>query len=194
MIPGLRENAALQALARTGALGAADALHILLGGRDVELTHTGTGMLPDLVFRLGGSASAATAIVFRVAGDLPGSVLLVLPGTSAQQLASVLLGREVGADLAPPAQSAVEEAANILASTYLTEVGRAARMELLPSVPHLIRGRLDSILDLPLEMIGADANHVASLEAGLLARPSGPAMTLGHLVPVDALPRLVAAL
>lgn len=188
--------AALQGVARLGARAAADALRVLLGGRTVELTHTDAAALPDLVSRMGGPAASATAIVFRVSGELAGSVLVALPGTSATELAALLLGRPV-TELGVEAQSAVEEAGNILASTYLTQVGRATHLELLPSVPHLIRGRMDALLDLPLEIIGATPDQVVGIEAGLRSRPEGPTLILGHFLPGDgpaALPRLLASI
>jgi chemotaxis protein CheC len=184
----------LQALARSGGRAAADALRLLLAGFTVELTHTDAAGMPELLSRMGGSASSATGITFSVTGTPAGSVVLLLPGDSAPRLASLLLGREVGGALGHSGQSALEEAGNILASSYLTEIGRATKLDLVPSVPHLIRGRLDSILDLPLEMMGRDAAHVAGIEAGLAAHPAGPELILGHFLPRASVPALLASM
>jgi len=149
----------LDALRETGNLGAgraATALSQLLGrpvGIDVPLASV--IRLETLPALFGGPESVVAAIYFRVHGEAPGRLVMVLGQDSLPPMLSAMLGRPLraGEPLSEEALSALKELGNILCSNYLNAMADLVGFPILPSVPALAIDMAASVL----ESVAADA-------------------------------------
>jgi chemotaxis protein CheC len=137
---------ALREVANIGCGHAVNALSRLMGGRKVSLSIprvllTGTSEVTGL---FGGGATEVLAARLGIEGQLQGLMLLVLPVADASTLEHLLLG---SASASPEErESAISEAANIVASACLSAIGTLTRWRLLPTVPVLMRGPVGEVL------------------------------------------------
>jgi chemotaxis protein CheC len=91
--------------------------------------------LQGFVRLTGGSETVTVGAYMRVDGDAPGHVAILWPEQIASQLAAQLLGRPVGSilELDELERSALMEAGNILASSYLVAISNLTGLLLLAS-------------------------------------------------------------
>lgn len=151
---------ALREVGNVGAGRSATALSQMLGRSiRIDVPKAGIIRLEELPEPFGGAESVVAAVFFRVYGDAPGRLLIVIPEKSLRHVLTLLLGAEVGsAGLDATAQSAVKELGNILCSAYLNALADFLGFPLLPSVPALALDMLRSIL----ESVAADAAEAGS--------------------------------
>jgi chemotaxis protein CheC len=149
----------LDALREAGNMGAgraATALSQMLG-RPVSMDVPSASVLPleQLSAPLGGPEALVGATYFRVHGDAPGRLLLMLGEKSLATVLTALLGRvpAAGQPLDLEAQSALKELGNILCSQYLNALADFLGFPLLPSVPSLAIDMAGSVL----QSVAADA-------------------------------------
>lgn len=87
-------------------------------------------------------------IYLQILGQARGTIMLLLPESSARHLCDRLLGRATGAaPLDENRISTLKEVGNILASAYLNAVGDLLQRTLIPSVPSLSRDRVRVLAD-----------------------------------------------
>ncbi|AFE08585.1 fibril biogenesis regulator DifG [Corallococcus coralloides DSM 2259] len=147
MSPPLPSDAQLDALREVANIGCghgANALARLVGGRvdlsvpEVRVTDATQG--PALF----ADEAPAVAVRLGMTGELRGALVLAMPSVDAEALESALLR---GHPASPEErESALAEAANILASACLSAIGRLTGWRLLPSVPQLQRGPVRPVL------------------------------------------------
>ncbi|RYZ42220.1 MAG: fibril biogenesis regulator DifG [Myxococcaceae bacterium] len=147
MSPPLPSDAQLDALREVANIGCghgANALARLVGGRvdlsipDVRLLGTQDG--PGLL----GEDGPAIAVRLGMTGELRGALVLLLPPKDGEALESALVrGQPASAE---ERESALSEAANIIASACLSAIGRLTGWRLLPTVPRLERGPVRPVL------------------------------------------------
>lgn len=133
-------HAAGQALARL--CGADDVrVHPVLPASDGE----------EALDTLGRDRDLHCSVRFEVTGGARATVMLLVDPASGDRLAARLLHRNVddGLRLHPDGRAALEELGNIVASSFLTGLGRAVRATLLPSVPELEEATLSVLLRIP---------------------------------------------
>ena len=149
----------LDALRETGNLGAgraATALSQLLGKPvTIDVPRASVMRLEKLPQILGGPETVVAATYFRIHGDAPGRMVMVLGHASIAPILSTMLGRPLvpGAELSAEAQSALKELGNILCSNYLNAMADLVGFSILPSVPSLAIDMASSLL----ESVAADA-------------------------------------
>jgi chemotaxis protein CheC len=143
-LPSDAQLDALREVANIGCGHGANALARLVGGRvdlsvpDVRVTDAGSG--PALFV----DDAPAVSVRLGLTGELRGALVLALPEGDAATLESVLVR---GQPASPEErESALAEAANILASACLSAIGRLTGWRLLPSVPQLQRGPARPVL------------------------------------------------
>lgn len=129
---------ALREVANIGCGHAANALARLLGNRKVDLS------LPRVVVATAMEAAEAfadsglvVAAKLGLVGEVRGRMLFMLPRQEGSALEWLLLR---GQGSAVERESAVSEAANIVASACLSALGKMTGWRLMPSVPVLQRG------------------------------------------------------
>lgn len=171
MEPTVMQLDALREVANIGCGHAANALSRLVGGRIVDLGVPRALVTPaiGLPGLLGGGGANVVAATLGVVGDLEGQLLMVLPENDALTLASLMLHAPIAKVLDENAESAISEAANIVASACLSAIGTMTRMRLLPTIPTL---RSMTAVDVAAEMArGTEGEHTVVLEACFSTRP-----------------------
>ena len=137
---------ALREVANIGCGHAVNALARLVGSRTVNLS-VPRAMLAtarEVAELLGGSQSPVVAAKLGMEGQLQGVMLLVLPAEDGTALEALLLRRTDAP--AEERESALSEAANIVASACLSAIGKLTGWRLLPTVPVLVRGGAEAVL------------------------------------------------
>ncbi|WNG61431.1 fibril biogenesis regulator DifG [Archangium gephyra] len=131
---------ALREVANIGCGHAVNALARLVGGRTVNLSvpRAVLAAAADVAEMLGGAEAPVVAAKLGMEGQLRGVLLLVLPREDSAALEALLLRRQDAP--AEERESALSEAANIVASACLSAIGTLTGWRLLPSVPELVRG------------------------------------------------------
>ncbi|WP_141333096.1 chemotaxis protein CheC [Myxococcus sp. AB025B] len=176
MSPPLPSDAQLDALREVANIGcghAANALSRLMGGRQVDLSVPRVVLTgpEDAAGLLGGDASAVAAWL-SITGALRGVLMLALPAPDAQALETLLLGaRECGQ---AERDSAVSEAANIVASACLSAIGKLTSWRLMPSVPTLRRASARELVGAAVGQVEGDPGRVVVLEARFMAAATPP--------------------
>lgn len=137
---------ALREVANIGCGHAVSALARLVGGRTVNLSvpRAMLAAASDVSGLLGGGEAPVVAAKLGMEGQLRGVLLLVLPREDGSALEALLLRRH-DAPL-EERESALSEAANIVASACLSAIGTLTGWRLLPTVPVLVRGSADSVV------------------------------------------------
>jgi chemotaxis protein CheC len=104
--------------------------------------------LEELPAPLGGPEKLVAATYFRVYGDAPGRLLVIIGEESLPRLLTLLMGQApvAGQPLDATAQSAVKELGNILCSAYLNALADFMGFPLLPSVPALAIDMVSAVL------------------------------------------------
>ncbi|MCP3100699.1 chemotaxis protein CheC [Myxococcus sp. K15C18031901] len=172
-LPSDAQLDALREVTNIGCGHAANALSRLMGGRQVDLSVprvllTGPS---DAAGLLGGDAQAVAAWL-AISGGLKGVMLMALPLAEGQALESLLLGRPTSEQA--ERDSAVAEAANIVASACLSAIGKLTGWKLMPSVPTLRRGGARALVDAAVGQVDGDASRVVVLEARFMAAAAPP--------------------
>ncbi|MHB8878987.1 MAG: chemotaxis protein CheC [Myxococcaceae bacterium] len=158
---------ALREVANIGCAHAVSALSRLVGGRKVQIDVPRVLVAPvaDLPAMVGNETTPAVAAQLGMQGELSGQLLLVMPQADAAQLSSLLLEHSRAAPVDFRADSALGEAANIVASACLSAIGTLTRLKLLPSVPRLSQGPAGALVAAAIADSAADAGLVVVLEA-----------------------------
>lgn len=127
-------------LGRRGFSRAASSLSRLLGRR-VRVTRTEIEGLPSRVLRaVADEAQTRAMVALRIRIHDPGAgwILIVFPAVTVYNLLHVLTGAPPGPrPLTEGERSAVQEVGNILASSFLSELGDLVGQRLLPTVPEI---------------------------------------------------------
>lgn len=139
---GERGMDALRELFNIGAGNAATSLSQMLSGERVSVEVPAVQLVPTrkLTEQLGNGTRVVCAVGFTISGGLDAQLLLVFEERSAARLASVLLGRpqpEEGDKIVfdAPSRSALDETGNIVASSFVSGLGRLTKKRIMPSVP-----------------------------------------------------------
>ncbi|MGZ3458880.1 MAG: chemotaxis protein CheC [Archangium sp.] len=154
---------ALREVANIGCGHAVSALARLVGGRAVNLFVPRAVLVSasEVSGLLGGGEAPVVAAKLGMEGQLRGVLLLVLPAPAGAALESLLLRREDAS--AEERESALSEAANIVASACLSAIGTLTGWRLLPTVPVLMRGAAGPVVSDAVREAEGD-NRVVVLE------------------------------
>jgi chemotaxis protein CheC len=134
---------ALRELANIGSGTASTALSSMLG-RSVDISVPTAQALPfaDAVDAIGPADKLVTGVVIGVAGDMEGTVLLLLGDNDAAVLCS-LLGVDPADEMAA---SALGEIGNIVGASYINALGAMTGMEMEPEPPQSATDMLAAIV------------------------------------------------
>ena len=147
----------LKELANIGMGNAVTSLSKMLGEEKIKMDVPVATLIPmqDIPDFLGGAESLVAGVYIRAFGELPLTILFVLPQESAANLISLLTpGLAVGFD--DLGLSVLKEVGNILIASYLNALSLITGLELLPTPP-----------DVAIDMAGAIIVS-AIVEAGVL--------------------------
>ncbi|MBR4904250.1 MAG: chemotaxis protein CheC [Selenomonadaceae bacterium] len=124
--------------------------------------------VPDLV---GGPDALVVAVFLRVYGKAPGNILFVMPKKNAFYLVDGLMGKPLGTtqELDEMGVSALKEAGNILAGSYLNAFFHFTKISMLPSIPALAIDMAGAILNVVLVQLGQMGDYAMVIETKFLA-------------------------
>lgn len=156
--------ARIRGLSERGLSRAAESLGRMLGHpvrfAGQEIRSLRSSALPALADAVDGGSMAALRI--EIHGEGSGWILILLPLPTVYRFLQALMGIPAEPrDLAETERSAIQEVGNIVASSFLSELGDLLGRRFLPSVPEihldnvpgLVRGVLASVRDLGLEVL-----------------------------------------
>ena len=158
----------LDALREVGNIGSGNAAVALstMVDKKVLLSVPRASLVPlvrvsDLV---GGAETPVVGIYLHISGDASGSMLLLLPETSAAELAHLMVEAEEQLDLTTVEQSALQETGSILAGSYLNALSQMTGILLRPSVPGFAMDMAGAIVDFILVEISQSDDYVLVIE------------------------------
>lgn len=174
---GERGTDALRELFNIGAGNAATSLSQMLGGErvSVEVPDVATVPMRELGDQLGNGTRVVCAVGFTITGGFDARLLLVFDERSAARLASVLLGRPQPEDgeaisFDPAARSALDETGNIVASSFVSGLGKLTRRRIMPSVPASGVAEATSIVGKVLAELGPSSDESIVCRTDLTTR------------------------
>jgi chemotaxis protein CheC len=139
----------LKEISNIGMGHAATALSQMIGQTVLlRVPHVTITEISEVPEQLGGSEKLMVGITLQILGDARGSIMLLFPKESAHRLLCSLFVQQ-GKTLAMNelAVSALKEVGNILASAYLSALGKLLNKTLIPSVPLLAYDMAGSLVD-----------------------------------------------
>jgi len=160
--------ARIRGLSERGLARAAESLGRMLGNpvrfADQEIRSLRSSALPALADAVGGGSPAVLRI--EIHGEGSGWILILLPLPTVYRLLQVLMGIPAEPrDLTETERSAIQEVGNIVASSFLSELGDRLGRRFLPSapeihldnVPRVVRGVLACVRDLGSDVLVVQA-------------------------------------
>ncbi len=118
--------------------------------------------VPDL---LGGPEIVVAGILFKVTGDINGSIMFLLDIKSAKLLTNLLMDKSGLEELLDDMEvSALQEVGNILAGSYLSSLSALTGLTLNISVPSLAIDMAGAILSVPVILFGQVGDKVMLIE------------------------------
>jgi chemotaxis protein CheC len=172
LVPSEIQLDALREVANIGCGHAANALAQLVGGHRVDLSVPRALVMSaaEVAEQLGGDEPVVSA-KFGIRGELRGVMLFVMPPEDSTVLGAVLLGQVSGG---VEMESALSEAANIVASACLSAIGTLTRWKLMPTLPTLQRGPAREVVLGAVRETEGEARRVVVLETRFSAEFTSP--------------------
>lgn len=175
---------ALKEISNIGMGHAATALSQLIGEQIMlRVPQLRIAELAEIPASLGGAEKVVAGVSVQILGDARGSILLVFPQQSAQDLLSRLLrSRESDLLRTEMGISTIKEIGNILASAYLNALARLLNMALIPSVPLLAYDMAGAVVDAMLIELSQRGDLALLVEAEFQGENRGVEPIRGHLL------------
>jgi len=175
---------ALKEISNIGMGHAATALSQMIGEtvhlRVPRITVADIAEMPDLV---GGPEEVVAGITLQIFGDARGTILLIFPRESAQQLLTRLTGQKPrGLVFNEISASALKELGNILASAYLSALGSLLHMTLIPSIPLLAYDMAGAVLDSVLIELSQEEDLALMVETEFHGQSPADEVIRGHFM------------
>jgi chemotaxis protein CheC len=156
---------ALREVANIGAGHAATAMSELTGQRImISVPRVNIAPLDDVPNQIAEGEEPVVAVLMQMMGDLSGLTLLVFPQASALRVASLMM-RRPATDLGTIEQSAIQEAGNILGSSYMNALAEFMGMILMPSPPSLAVDLSTTVLSSTYVEVSGGAEYVFCVES-----------------------------
>ncbi len=180
--------ARIRELSERGLSRAAESLGRLVGSpvrfAGTEIRSIGSSALPALADTAAGSLAA---LRIAIHGQGNGWILILLQLPAVYRFLQALMGGPVGPrDLTAAERSAIQEVGNILASSFLSELGDRLGRRFLPSppdcfldgVPQVVRGVLSCVRDLGSDLLVVQAvleDGAGHIQGRMFIMPDGGA-------------------
>jgi chemotaxis protein CheC len=163
---------ALREVANIGAGHAATAMSEMTGQRImISVPRVNIAPLDDVPTQIAEGEEPVAAVLMQMMGDLSGLTLLVFPKASALRVASLMMRRPT-TDLGPIEQSAIQEAGNILGSSYMNALAEFMGMILMPSPPSLAVDLSTTVLSSTFVEVSGGAEYVFCVESEFVLHES----------------------
>lgn len=154
---------ALKEVGNIGSGNAATALSQLLN-KKIDMTVPAINIIPfDNIFSDIGGEKVVFAVVVRVLGDTPGSVLFILEKETAYGFIQQLTGINEH-QVTDMGNSVLGEIGNIISSSYMNAIAMLTNLFITPSVPAVTYDMLGAILSTTFIEAGQFDEYVLDLE------------------------------
>ena len=160
----------LKEIGNIGAGNAATALSKMIAKRiDMDVPKVNILEFKNVAELVGGPEVEVVGILFKVTGDISGSIMFLLDKASARLLTNLLMDRsEMGDTLDEMEVSALQEVGNILAGSYLSSLSALTGLSLIVSVPSLALDMAGAILSVPIILFGQVGDKVMLIETDFI--------------------------
>lgn len=184
---------ALREVANIGAGHAATAMSEMTGQRImISVPRVNIAPLDEVPNQIAEGEEPVAAVLMQMMGDLSGLTLLVFPEASALRVASLMMRRPATA-LGTIEQSAIQEAGNILGSSYMNALAEFMGMILMPSPPSLAVDLSTTVLSSTYVEVSGGAEYVFCVESEFVLQESNERVRGFFLLMPDT-PSLTAVL
>jgi chemotaxis protein CheC len=164
---------ALREVANIGAGHAATALSEMTNQRImISVPRVNIASLEDVPNQIAEQEEPVAAVLMQMMGDLTGLTLLVFPQESALRLASLMMHREAK-EMGKIEKSAIQEAGNILGSSYMNALAEFMGMILMPSPPSLAIDLSSAVLSSTYVEVTGGAEYVFCVESEFVMQENG---------------------
>ncbi|WP_405102156.1 chemotaxis protein CheC [Oceanobacillus sp. FSL H7-0719] len=161
----------LREIGNIGAGNATTSLSQLLNKKiDMVLPSVNIVTFDEMIELIGSPEEIVVAVLFRIYGDAPSTVILILTVAEAETLVRSMtnnpeftLTMDVSSD--QMAMSALEEVGNIVAGSYIAALSDFTGLHLQPSVPHLGIDMAASILTYGLIELSQVSDHAIVIDS-----------------------------
>ena len=132
----------LKEIGNIGAGNAATSMSELLNKKiDMQVPTVNVVDFDEMMDMIGGHEQVITALFFRIQGEAPGTVYFILSIEEAKNLVEEITNQNgcglLGEEFDEMAVSALQEAGNILTSSYLSALSDFTNLNMQPSIPYL---------------------------------------------------------
>lgn len=156
----------LRETANIGSGHAATALSQLLGTPvKVRIPHVKVVPFDHLAERVGGAETVVMAVFFQLQGDIDGCLYVLMSEKRAKQLLGALFDEvDRGQEMTALHYSALAEAGNIVAGSYLSALADFTGLKVFPSVPYLTFDMAGAALSIGAAQIGETTDEALLIE------------------------------
>jgi|SRR5690625_1499049 len=167
----------LKEIGNIGAGNAATSMSGLLNKKiDMQVPTVNVVDFDEMMHMIGGHEQLITALFFRIQGDAPGTVYFILSLEEAQNLVGEITNKSgfslLGEEFDEIAVSALQEAGNILTSSYLSALSDFTNLNMQPSIPYLSIDMAGAILTAGLVELSQVTDHVIIINTRIKHRDS----------------------
>lgn len=175
----------LKEVGNIGSGNAATSLSMLTGEKiDMKIPTVRIVEYDQMMELVGGPEALIVAVFLRIEGDIPGNMFFVLSMEEAGNFVEQMTGQDDFTVGHPPhdemALSALEEAGNILAGSYLTALSDFLKLSLQPSVPMLTIDMAAAILTEGLIELSHFTDHAIIIETMIDTHRKNQKQIKGH--------------
>ncbi|WP_432665031.1 chemotaxis protein CheC [Wukongibacter baidiensis] len=159
----------LKEIGNIGAGNAATALAKMLNKKiDMNVPKVNVLEFADVPEFLGGAEALTCSILFKIEGDLNGSIMFLLDIKSSKNLISLLMSGYEANIIDDFAKSALNEIGNILSGAYVSSLSALTGLNLKISVPSLAIDMAGAILSVPAIQFGQVSDKILIIETEFL--------------------------
>lgn len=161
----------LREIGNIGAGNAATSLSQLLNKKiDMVLPSVNIVTFDEMIEIIGNPEEVVVAVLFRIYGDAPSTVIFILTVQEAETLVRSMINDDdftLTADVSSNqiAMSALEEVGNIVTGSYIAALSDFTGLHLQPSVPHLGIDMAASILTYGLIELSQVSDHAIVIDS-----------------------------
>ena len=155
----------LREVGNIGAGNAATALAKMISRKvDMNVPKVNVLDFTDVPDILGGPEEEVVGILFKLEGDLEGTIMFLLNINSAKSLIDLLMPGMWSGDLDDMSMSALKEIGNILAGSYISSLSTLSNLNIHISVPSLSLDMAGAILSVPAIHFGLVSDKILIVE------------------------------
>lgn len=162
------DNVVIDVLREVGNIGAGNAATALakMISQKVDMNVPKVNVLefsevPEI---LGGAEEEVVGILFKLEGDLEGTIMFLLNMDSAKSLIDLLMPGMGSGEIDEMAISALQEIGNILAGSYISSLSTLSKLNIQISVPSLSLDMAGAILSVPAIHFGLVSDKILIIE------------------------------